>query len=137
MIIEHFLKYLIPYIYGVLEFVGVAVIAIGGIRAVTALLASRFSFEDEDVKLQLAQSLALALEFKLGAEILKTVTTKDLEELAVLSIVVVLRVIMTFVIHWKIKSTHEEKKKKAQDLELAIREEKHRQATKKTHSESE
>lgn len=127
MIFEHILEWIIPYFYGALEMVGVAIIVIGSIRALVAFILSKFNFEDEDVKIQLAQALALALEFKMAAEILKTVTTRTIDELVVLSIIVILRVILTFVIHWEIKTSHEEKMKKAKELEVAIRKEHHQQ----------
>lgn len=127
MIFEHILEWIIPYLYGALEMVGVAIIVIGSVRALVAFILSKFNFEDEDVKIQLAQALALSLEFKLGAEILKTVTTRTIAELTVLSIIVILRVILSFVIHWEIKTSHEDKMKKARELEVAMKQEQHNQ----------
>lgn len=112
------LEMIVPPISGVLELIGVAIIVLGSVRALIAFIGARFNFGDEEVKLELAQSLALSLEFKLGAEILKSVIIRNLNEFALLFAIVLLRVIMTFVIHWEIKTTHEDRKLKIQELEL-------------------
>ena len=50
----------------------------------------------------LGKALSLALEFKMGAEIIKTVVIHNLEELAILGIVIVIRALLAFIIHWEI-----------------------------------
>ena len=122
--IHGLLTLIIPVISGTLELIGVGIITIGSLRALIAFIGSKFNFGDEEVKLQLAQSLALSLEFKLGAEILKSVIVRDVEEFILLFAIVVLRVILTFVIHWEIKTTHEDKKMKVRELEMAIKQDK-------------
>ena len=52
---------------------------------------------------ELGKTLALALEFKMGAEIIKTVIVHDLTELAVLGIVILIRALLAFLIHWEMK----------------------------------
>lgn len=107
MIIEEFLIKIIPYITGALESVGVFIIVLGSIESVIKLVKSRFDFGDEELKLEFARALALSLEFKLAAEILKTVVVRTLDEFFILSAIVVLRVVITFVLHWEIKSSEE------------------------------
>jgi len=63
--------------------------------------------KDDRVRLQLAQGIALALEFKLGAEVLHTVTVRDWNELGILGAIVVLRAALAFLIHWEIKMEKE------------------------------
>ena len=58
---------------------------------------------DLHVKLMLAQGIALALEFKLAGEVLRTVTVRDWGELVVLGTIIVLRGAITVLIHWEIK----------------------------------
>ena len=53
-----------------------------------------------DVKSQLASGLALSLEFKMAAEILKTVLVRDMTELMVLGAVIILRALRSFLIHF-------------------------------------
>ncbi len=105
------LKMVIPPVSEFLEFIGVLIIIIGSIRALYNLVAGRFNLSDINLKLNLARSLELSLEFKLAAEILKTVLIHTLDELIILSSIVLLRVVMTFVIHWEIKNTENVGKK--------------------------
>ena len=58
---------------------------------------------DPETRLKLAQGLAMALEFKLGGEILRTVVVRDLLEIAVVGAIILLRAALTFLIHWEIK----------------------------------
>ena len=63
--------------------------------------------------------MALALEFKMGAEIIKTVIVHDLTELAVLGIVILIRALLAFLIHWEMKmeNKHDEPKDKKSEEE--------------------
>ena len=60
------------------------------------------------IRLTLAQGIALALEFKMGGEVLRTVVVREWAELGILGAIIVLRGVLTFLIHWEIKN--EEKK---------------------------
>ncbi len=102
------LTFIIPYAITALELIGVIIIIIGALKAVFRLIISKFNLDDVNIKLILAKSLELGLEFKLAAEILKTVIIQTIDELLILSAVVILRVIMTFVIYWEIKSVETE-----------------------------
>jgi len=66
---------------------------------------------DINVKLTLAQGIALALEFKLAAEVLRTVTVRELSELIILGTIILLRVGITLLIHWEIKSEKAEEER--------------------------
>ena len=59
------------------------------------------------IRLELAQGIALSLEFKMGSEVLRTVVVREWGELGILGVIILLRSILTFLIHWEIK--HEEK----------------------------
>lgn len=59
---------------------------------------------DPHVRLILAKGIALALEFKLGGEVLRTVIVREWSEMAILGAIIVLRGALTFLIHWEIKN---------------------------------
>lgn len=99
LILETVIAYLVP----LLELMGVFVVAYGTIRSFIVYLASGFRADRSKIKLDLAEALALALEFKMAGEILKTVVTHTLEELVILGAVIILRALLTFLIHWEIK----------------------------------
>ena len=59
---------------------------------------------DPKVRLILAKGIALALEFKLGGEVLRTVIVREWSELAILGAIIILRGALTLLIHWEIKT---------------------------------
>jgi len=63
-----------------------------------------FDFSNDNIKLEFARALALGLEFKMGGEILKTLMIRTFDELVILASIVILRVVLTFVIHWELAS---------------------------------
>ena len=105
MNLHHLLAQIIPNLAAVIEIVGVIVIIYGVIRSLYLFISSRGNLMASDPKLDLAKALAYSLEFKLAAEILKSVIIQTLDEFIILASIVVLRVILTFVIHWEIESS--------------------------------
>lgn len=95
---------IIPITIEVLELMGTTVIIIAAVKAFYQYFASLIKQTSYPIKVDLAQALALALEFKLGGEILKTVIVRSLDEMYILAAIILLRAILTFVIHWEIKS---------------------------------
>lgn len=96
-----------PIVTHFLELIGILIIAYGSLRALWIFIKEGLSFQNKYVKITLGEALALSLEFKLGAEIIKTVIVRDLNELVILAFVVVLRIALTFVIHWEVKMANE------------------------------
>ena len=86
-----------------LEFVGILIIVIGSFRALVRLLKCFIKKAPFHVVVDLGKALSLALEFKMGAEIIKTVIIHNLEELAILGVVIVIRALLAFIIHWEIQ----------------------------------
>lgn len=93
----------LPILIHLFELMGIIILTIGGFRAFAEYLKKLNSKEPYKIKYQFAASLATALEFKLVAEILKTVLIKSLDELIILASIFLLRVLMTFVLEWEIK----------------------------------
>lgn len=87
----------------VLELIGIIIIIIGSCRALVRLIQSAISKKGFRVVADLGKALSLALEFKMGAEIIKTVIIHNLEELAILGVVIVIRALLAFIIHWEIR----------------------------------
>ncbi len=81
------------------EWIGIAVITIAGIIGIV-----NYIRRDPDTRLKLAQGLAMSLEFKLGGEILRTVLVREVQEIAVVGAIILLRAALTFLIHWEIKN---------------------------------
>ena len=98
---------------GILEMIGILIIIIGSFRALVRLFQCLIKKQPFHVVIDLGKALSLALEFKMGAEIIKTVIIHNLNELAILGIVIIIRALLAFLIHWEIRL--EEKNTPSQD----------------------
>lgn len=85
-----------------LELIGIIIIFIGSCRALLRLFQCFIKKQPFHVVVDLGKALSLALEFKMGAEIIKTVIIHNLEELAILGVVIIIRALLAFIIHWEI-----------------------------------
>ena len=97
-----------------LELIGIAVVIIGAVRAVVQAIRAANHKESQNLVITLGKHLALALEFKMGAEIIKTVIIENISELLVLAFVIALRAALALLIHWEIKA---EKKELSEEME--------------------
>lgn len=88
---------------GILELIGIIIIIVGSCRALIRLVKCVIEKKNFHVVIDLGKALSLALEFKMGAEIIKTVIIHNLEELAILGIVIIIRALLAFIIHWEIR----------------------------------
>ena len=98
-LIHEILSVLIP----LCELIGITIVAISAGGGFIKYLVWLFTHKKMHVKYKLASGLALSLEFKMAAEILKTVLIHDLSELLVLGIVIVLRAVLAVLIHFDMK----------------------------------
>ena len=83
----------------IVELVGIAVLMWAIVRAVIGLFR-----KEERLRLELAEGIALSLEFKIGSELLRTVIVREREELGILGAVILLRAALTFLIQWEIRN---------------------------------
>ena len=100
---------------------------IGVLILMTTVVKSVYHYFHRDlhVKLMLAQGIALALEFKLAGEVLRTVTVRDWNELIVLGTIIALRGAITLLIHWEIKTDKaDQEHEKQMELESQLHTEK-------------
>lgn len=79
---------------------GGLVVGIGTVRGLILYLRDLFSFGPdvprEEIRLSLGRSLALALEFQLGADIVATAQNPTGKDIAVLAAIIVLRTLLNF-----------------------------------------
>ncbi len=100
---EYILHHLAEIVVYTLELIGILIIVIGTFHALSLFLVRIKRKEPINVVLALGRSLALALEFKMGAEIVNTVIVRELSELAVLTVVILIRALLAFIIHWEMR----------------------------------
>ena len=101
---QELLHFIAEFTVHTLELIGITIVVIGAFNALTQLLSGRKREHHVNVMVNLGRALALALEFKMGAEIVNTVIVRNLEELGILAIVIALRAILAILIHWEIKN---------------------------------
>ena len=101
--VESIIDTILPIIISILEMMGILIITIGSFRAFYHYVRALLTKDAYPVKHQFANSMATGLEFKLAAEILKTVLIPSLNELIILGSIFLLRVLMTIVIQWEMK----------------------------------
>lgn len=101
--LEHVVEIILEVLIPICELMGICIVAVSSVSAFGRYLKSLITHRQSDVKFQLANGLALSLEFKMAAEILKTVLVRDMSELVVLAAVIVLRALLSVLIHFEMK----------------------------------
>lgn len=111
---EIFIEVVLPIVIHILELMGVAIICFGAIRSIITYFRTQFkrstgrrlydSQGASNVKVMLGTSLELGLEYKLGAEIIKTILIRDLTEIWILASVIVLRAMLFVLIHFEMQA---------------------------------
>ena len=82
-----------------LEMAGICVLMTSSIKCFIKWLQKK-----NHIQLDLAHGTALALTFKMGGEVLRTVEVREWQELGILGAIIVLRAALTLMLHWEIKS---------------------------------
>ena len=90
---ESILRYIVEFSTLLLEFFGICILVFTAVKSFIFWLK-----KDDSIR------LALALEFKLGGEVLRTVVVREWAELGILGAIIALRATLTFLIHWEIKN---------------------------------
>ncbi len=88
----------VNYLILIVELIGIVILMYAVISAVIGLIKRQ-----EHTRLKLAEGIALALEFKMGGELLRTVIVREWNELLILGAIILLRAALTFLIQWEIK----------------------------------
>lgn len=110
-ILEENFTILVEYLILFVEFVGVFVVVGAIIRGIVDAIK-----KDEHMRLNLVEGIALAMSFKIGGELLRTVIVRNWDEILLLAAVILLRAALTFYIQWEIRI---EKKKKEERERIA------------------
>lgn len=98
-VIEEIFKQVIQYSTILMELAGMLIVLATGAKCFYGVLKHR-----EGVRTELAEGISLALLFKMGGEVLRTVIVRTWDELAILAAIIVIRSMLTFLLHWEIKS---------------------------------
>jgi len=102
-ILGGFIEWFVPEAIHIIEIIGILVITMGCLKTFIRFLRSFFTKDKCNIRLELGMSLALGLEFKMGAEILKTVLIRDMQEIWILGSIIVIRAVLSLLIHFEMK----------------------------------
>ena len=94
---ENLLERLLHFLIPLCELMGAAVVAVSVAAAFVRYLRLLITHRPGDVQFRLAAGLA----FKMAAEILKTVLIRELHELLTLGVLILLRAVLSLLIHWE------------------------------------
>ena len=101
-VLHTFIEWILPYMISLLEIIGIFIVFWSGIHGFWQYFQNTFMKKKFDLQSNLAKGLAMGLEFKMAAEILRTVLIQNLEELYMLGAVILLRALLSILIHYEI-----------------------------------
>ena len=104
--LEQVVHVVLPPIIAVCELIGIFVVTVTALQAFYKYLKGLLTRRATNFKFELAQGLASGLEFKMAAEILKTVQVRTIDELVILGAVILLRALLSQLIHFEMKEEH-------------------------------
>ena len=110
--LEHIIEIGLPIVISVCELRGIFVVTISAVTAFYRYCKGLVTHHPSNIKFDLANGLATSLEFKMAAEILKTVIVRSMSELLILGAVILLRALLSLMIHFEMRegNSHQSKK---------------------------
>jgi len=108
--VEHLFELVVKAAILMIELAGILIIVISMVRGFIGYLR-----HDDSTRIELAQGIMLGLEFKIGSEVLRSVIVSGWSELGTLAAIILLRSLLTFLLHWEIDV---EEKRQAEKLRL-------------------
>lgn len=109
---EKLFETILPIFINIFDSMGVLILLIGVFSSFIKYIKGLINKANPSIKYDLANALVTALDFKLAAEILKTVIIKNMDDLIIVGAIFILRVVMTFVLEREIKIEEVDKKRK-------------------------
>lgn len=102
-VLHTLIETVLPYMISILEIIGIVVVFWSGIHGFWQYFQNTFMRKRFDLQANLAKGLAMGLEFKMAAEILRTVLIQSLDELYMLGAVILLRALLSLLIHYEMR----------------------------------
>lgn len=100
---ERLIGWILPHAISFLELSGILIVLQSGAFAIYEYVLSVFFHRRVNFQTHFGRGLVAALEFKMAAEILKTVLVRELSELLVLGAVILLRAVLSLLIHYEMR----------------------------------
>jgi len=110
-IMEKYFVIIIEYLILIIECIGVGVLVVTIIRGILEAIRHK-----DHMRLNLVEGIALAIEFKMGGELLRTVIVREWSEILILGAIILLRAGMTFLLQWEISLEKKNEKEAAAEI---------------------
>ncbi len=111
--VELYFDVIVSYARVLMEAIGLVIIILTAVRCIMGMIGKKRN----NYRIVLAKGICLALEFKLGGEVLGTVLAESFKDLGIIACLIALRASLTFLLHWEIKN---EKKEELEDTEYRL-----------------
>ena len=111
--VELYFDVIVSYARVLMEAIGLVIIVLTAVRCIMGMIGKKRN----NYRIVLAKGICLALEFKLGGEVLGTVLAESFKDLGIIACLIALRAALTFLLHWEIKN---EKKEELEDTEYRL-----------------
>ena len=116
-LVEELTSNISHFLMAILELMGGITLIYGAVMIFWHFIKLKYDESSTLLRIKMARTIALALEFYLAAEILKTVFVRDTSELYIVAAIIVLRIAMGFVIHHELDVDSEQLKKEICEIE--------------------
>lgn len=101
--IEEIFDLIVNYLVLAAETIGIIILVYAVVIAIISICRNQ-----PHARLRLSEGIALALEFEMCGEILKSIIVKDWTELGILAAIIALRILITFVILFEVRLEHKQ-----------------------------
>ena len=101
-VIHHFVVDLTKLLMLVLELTGAGVIIIVSFQTLCRFAKLKYRQTSTELRIRLGRGIALGLLFYLAAEVLRLITIRDYTDLAIVSAIIVLHVIVSVLVSWEV-----------------------------------
>ncbi|MGM0415184.1 MAG: DUF1622 domain-containing protein [Bacillota bacterium] len=116
--LEEFTFNISHLLMAILELMGGVTLIYGALMIFWHFIRLEYEKSSTLLRIRMARTIALALEFYLAAEILKTVFIRDMSELYIIVAIIVIRIAMGFVIHHELDVDLEQLQKEICELDF-------------------
>lgn len=116
---EHAMYAVLPEIIALIEIVGIIVVTVGCFISFINYISYSFRKKDvSSVRHYLGMAMVTGLEFKMAAEILRTVLVRTQEEIFILGGIIILRALLSFLIKKDISSSEAKERKAITNIRI-------------------
>ena len=113
-VLHNIVQTFLPYAISVFEIIGILVVCFAVVKGFWQYCQNTLMRKKVDFQVDFAMGLAVGLEFKMAAEILKTVLLQSLDEIYMLGAVILLRALLSLLIHFEL-SSHKKNENKPEE----------------------